>query len=61
MKQFETLVEETAFQNKLLSAQVFSFHLYEDTVTFQSRAALTYAKENYDVNQSSKLGDSSSF
>jgi hypothetical protein len=46
MDQFTNLVEKTAFQNKLLSAQVFSFHPNGRTVTFQSRAALTYAKEN---------------
>jgi len=61
MDQFTNLVEKTAFQNKLLSAQVFSFHPNGRTVTFQSRAALTYAKHKYGVNQDSNLGNSSSF
>ena len=38
------LIPSQEIQDKLLQAQVFSFHLSSRTITFQSRAAENYAK-----------------
>lgn len=45
--EYDSLVNDFNIHRKLLSSQLFAYHPYNGTVTFQSRSVYAYAKENF--------------